>query len=66
MPACDMPGNALLAGARIAGSGALALAATGCAEAVTRLAYDEPHQHDWVWWYCRPGGGVGFAPRADV
>merc|ERR1719323_1158911 len=66
-PPRDMPGNALLVGARRTGSDTLAIAAMGQAEKVTaETVVGTPREHNGVWWFCRPGLSVGFLPRATI
>merc|ERR1712018_437654 len=66
-PPEDCPGNALIVGARWAGSDTLALAAMGLAEVITASTEDDAtHLHNGVWWYCRPAYSIGFAPNSVV
>merc|ERR1719323_413427 len=66
-PPAGTPGNALLVGARRAGSDTLTLAAMGHAEVVTaENPSSSPRRHNGLWWYCERGRSMGFTPNTDA
>lgn len=60
-------GNALLMGARKAGSDVLAVAAMGHSDVITSSRqYATTKEHNGVYWYCFDSKSVGFAPNTTI